>query len=360
MSSLVTKGIEDLRPYSAGKPLEELARERGVHDAIKLASNENALGPSPKAIAAVGALLSQTHRYPDAGVFALRSALAQRLGVSPRELVFGNGSNELLELVLRTFTTTEHHVVFGTPSFVVYRMACMAHGVDFTAVPLRDGVFDLDAMSRAVRADTRVLFLANPNNPTGTYVETEALSRFLRDLPREVIVVLDEAYFEYATAEAYPNGLELRSLHPRLIVVRTFSKAYGLAAFRIGFAVCSEQLSSYLERVRAPFNANGLAQVAALAALSDQAYLDEVVKLNDEERERVARALSEIGVTTLPSQANFLLAEFGTDVSPINESLLDRGVIVRPIPELPTTLRITLGTRTENDRLIATLREVLS
>jgi histidinol-phosphate aminotransferase len=360
MSALVTKEIEGLRPYSAGKPLEELARERGVSDAIKLASNENARGPSPKAVAAAQAQLSQLHRYPDAAVHQLRHALAKHLAVEPSELVFGNGSNELIELLIRTFTTDEHHIVFGTPSFVVYRSAALAHGVGFTAVPLRDGVFDLEALAAALQSNTRLVFIANPNNPTGTFVSRTALTAFLQRVPRDVIVVLDEAYFEYATARDYPNGLELRALHPRLVVLRTFSKAYGLAALRLGYGVCPSELVAYLDRVRAPFNANGVAQVAALAALQDAEFLRQVIALNTSERERVAGALLAFGLRVLPSQANFLLIEFKQEVHDLNEQLLNRGVIVRPIPELPRALRVTLGTEAENDRFLSTLRELLA
>jgi histidinol-phosphate aminotransferase len=341
-------------------PLEQLARERGVSGAIKLASNENPLGPSPRAVKAAAAALGEAHRYPDAGAFALRQAMAPRLGVDPREIVFGNGSNELIELVVRTFTTQTHHAVFCQPSFVVYRMACLAHGLPHTAVPLHDGAYDLDAMLEAVRPNTRLVLLANPNNPTGTYVGRAALEAFLERLDPEILVVLDEAYFEYATADDYPDGLSLRARFPRLLVLRTFSKAFGLAALRVGYVVCSLQLAGYLERVRAPFNVSSVAQAAALAAWEDREHLAEVVRYNLAQRSRVVAALEALGVTCLPTQANFVLAEFPQPAAIVHDKLLDRGVIVRPLPGLEHALRISIGLSEENDRLLATVAEVLA
>jgi histidinol-phosphate aminotransferase len=359
MSVLVTKDIEKLVPYAAGMPPEQLARERGVERAIKLASNENPLGPSPRAIAAARAALAESHRYPDAGAFALRQAMAPSLGVAPSEIVFGNGSNELIELVVRTFTTKEHHAVFCEPSFVVYRMACLAQGLPHTVVPLHDGAYDLGAVLDAVRPNTRVVFLANPNNPTGAYVGQSELESFLARIDPDILVVLDEAYFEYASAEDYPDGLSFRDRHPSLIVLRTFSKAYGLAALRVGYGVCSPRLSGYLERVRAPFNVSSIAQAAALAAWQDREHLQQVVQHNESERTRVAQRLQALGVRCLPSQANFVLAEFAEPAAQVNDRLLDRGVIVRPLPGLEHALRISIGTVEENDRLLQAVAWVL-
>lgn len=365
-NALVTSTIEQLRPYAAGKPIEELQRELGLTDVCKLASNENPLGPSPGALQAVVDALPTVHRYPDAAAFYLRERLCVHLSnncrtVHAEELVFGNGSNELLELLVRTFTTNDDHVVFADPSFVVYRSAALAHGVPFTAVPLTAGyVHDLDALLAAVESRTRMVFIANPNNPTGTYVAEEPLRRFLQELPASVIPVLDEAYFEYASAGDYPDGLNLRDAHPKLVVLRTFSKAYGLAGLRIGYAVCPPELVGYLNRVRAPFNANSLAQVAAIAALGDAAHLDEVVKVNDRERALLAAELSAAGLDAVPSEANFVLVDLKTDAMNIYSELLQLGVITRPIPPLPTCLRITIGSARENQRLLAALRACLS
>lgn len=360
MSRLVTESIQRLHPYVAGKPLEELAREYGVFDAVKLASNENPLGPSPRAVEAVIAHASSVHRYPDPHAFELRTQLAARLGVTDDELVFGNGSNELIELVLRTFTTPADHVVYAHPSFVVYPMACSTQGVSHTAVALdADYRHDLDAMSAAVDERTKVVFIANPNNPTGTHVGTGALSRFLSDLPERVIAVLDEAYFEYATAEDYPDGLQLRHLHERLVVLRTFSKAYALAGLRVGYAITTPQLASYLERVRAPFNVSSLGQAAAIAALADVEHLARGRELNERERRRVTEALRAAGLTVIASQANFVMILFQTEAAPVFERLLRRGVITRGIGPLPRALRVSIGTPEENSRMLNTLAEVM-
>jgi len=357
--ALVTPEIEQLRPYEAGKPIEELERELGVEDAIKLASNENPLGPSPRAIEAIQRELAEVHRYPDAAAHRLREKLAGRLGVEMQELLHGNGSNELIELLIRTFTTREHHVVFGEPAFVMYKIAALAHGTPFSAVPLRDLTHDLEAMAAAVTPRTRLLFVANPNNPTGTHVGRAAVEKLLREVPPEVIVVVDEAYFEYADAEDYPDCLTLRGLRERLVVLRTFSKIYGLAALRVGYAVGPRELIEYMNRLRAPFNVGWLGQVAAAAALDDQQHVETSRNTNRSERARLGRALAELGWKIAPSQANFVYVDVGRPARQLYEALLRLGVIVRPFGGLPTCLRITVGTARENDRLLETLREVV-
>ncbi len=356
---LVTPDIERLQPYEAGKPVEELVREAGIEDAIKLASNENPLGPSPLATEAVRIAAGEVSQYPDAAAYALREKLAAHHGVQQEEVLHGNGSNEILDLVVRTFCTGAHHVVFGEPSFVVYRMAALAHGVPFTAVPLRNWTHDLDAMLEAVTPQTRVVFVANPNNPTGTHVGKAAIERFLRDVPPEVIVVMDEAYFEYVDAPDYPDSIALRALRERLIVTRTFSKAYGLAALRVGYAVGSSELVGYLLRVRQPFSVSLLAQRAALAALDDQEHVRRSVALNRQERARLAAELTELGFVPPPSQANFLFFDCLRPGREIYQSLLQRGVIVRPLGQT-SFLRVTVGTPEQNDRFLAALREVLA
>ena len=356
---LVTDSIALLKPYEPGKPVEELARERGIANAIKLASNENPLGPSPLAVAALGQAVTALHRYPDAAQYALRQKLALHLGVSASEIALGAGSNELIDLIVRTFCTAQHHLVFAEPSFVVYRMAALAHGVPFTAVPLADYRHDLPAMAAAVQGDTRVLFVANPNNPTGTYVTRDELVRFLKQAPRDVIVVLDEAYIEYADAEDFPDALKLRELHPRLISLRTFSKIHGLAALRLGYAVAAPEIVHYLDCVRAPFNVNSMAQAAGLAALDDVEHVSKSRMLNQRERERLTGGLGSRGVRVVPSQANFILIDLARPAQPIYQALLEKGVIVRPMPALPTCLRVTLGLPEENDRFLGALLEVL-
>ncbi len=359
MRPLVTPTIESLSPYEPGKPVEELARELGISDAIKLASNENPLGPSPLAMEAVRRALIDAHRYPDAAAYRLREKLAQVHGVRMEELLQGNGSNELIELAIRTFCTREDHVVFAEPAFVMYKLGCLAHGVPFTAVPLRDWTHDLAAMHEAVTPQTRLLFIANPNNPTGTYVGRSAIVRLLHELPPEILVVVDEAYIQYVEADDYPDCLTLRDVRERLLVLRTFSKIYGLAAMRVGYAVGPAKLIDYMNRVRAPFNVNALGQAAAIAALDDHEHVAKSRASNSRERARLSAALVELGLQIAPSQANFVFVDAARPGRELYDKLLRKGVIVRP---LGTTsfLRITVGTPAENDRLLAALSEVLA
>ncbi len=359
MSRLVTPKIEALRPYQGGKPVEELFREQGIRDAVKLASNENPLGPSPKAVEAARRALGEVHRYPDGAAFRLRSAIAEFHGVSLDEVVHGNGSNEIIELLVRTFTTPEHHIVFGQPAFSMYRVVVAAHNVEGTAVPTTpDLVHDLDGMLAAVRENTRLILIDNPNNPTGTYVGKQKLEAFLRAVPSDVIVVMDEAYFEYADAPDYPDSLALRDLRERLVVLRTFSKAYGLAGFRVGYGIGPVEIMRYVNRLRAPFNVSVPSQEAAIAALADAEHLERAVKTNAAERRRLTEELNCRGFAATPSQANFVLADFGQDPNALYEKLLTRGVIVRPIPGLASSLRITVGTPQENSRFLEALDEV--
>jgi histidinol-phosphate aminotransferase len=360
MSHLVSPSIESLMPYEGGKPVEELAREFGISDAIKLASNENPLGPSPKALAAARAVLNDVHRYPDANAFKLRERLAAEHGVPMADVIQGNGSNELLDLAVRTFCTSEHHIVFAEPAFVVYRIAALAHGVPFTAVPVRDLTHDLEAMLAAITPRTRLVFVGNPNNPTGTYVSLDALSRFLKAVPEEVIVLIDEAYIEYTSAADFPDSLKLRALHERLIVCRTFSKIHGLAGLRVGYGVSTAQLVGYMNRVRAPFNVGNLGQVAAIAALDDLEHVRQSHALNLSERVRVSARLTEMGLVVTPSQANFYLLNVKQSGRAIYDALLRKGVIVRPFASLPNSVRITVGKPAENERFLTALAEVLS
>jgi len=359
MSELVTPSIEHLVPYQGGKPIEELAREKGLTDIIKLASNESPLGPSPLAVEAARRALAEVHRYPDGAGHRLRLAIAEFHGVPPAEVVHGNGSNELIELIVRTFSTPEHHVVFGTPGFSMYPVIARAHGVAFTAVPTTaDRVHDLGAMLDAIRPETRVLILDNPNNPTGTYVGVDPLSAFLRALPPAVIVVLDEAYFEFADAPDYPNGLRLRDLREHVVVLRTFSKAYGLAGFRVGYGIGPARLMDYLNRLRAPFNVGVPSQEAGIAALGDTVHLNRSIENNRVERAFLTAGIARFAERVYPSQTNFVLADFVRPAAELYERLLDRGVIVRPIPSLPKSLRVSVGLRSENERFLSALAEV--
>ena len=360
---LVPPHIERLRPYIPGKPLEELEREFGIRDAIKLASNENPLGPSPRALEAARAALSEGHRYPDN--YKLRAALAAHHAVAIEEVTLGNGSNELIDLVARTFGVPGAEVVYPDPSFVCYRSSTIATGMRSIEVPLREHVhYDVDAMLAAVTPKTKLFYLANPNNPTGAYLGGRELEQLLSALPRDTIAVLDEAYVEFADARDFVSALSLRARHPRLIVLRTFSKAYGLAAFRVGYAIAPAQLVDYLDRVRAPFNVSSIALAAALAALGDRAHLAHYIAHNQRERARVSEALRALGAEVAPSQANFVLARlpaFPGGGKALVDALLLRGVITRPMPPpIADYTRITIGTDAENDRLLATVRELLA
>ncbi|KYF76288.1 histidinol-phosphate aminotransferase [Sorangium cellulosum] len=360
MSALVLPTIENLVPYEGGKPLEELARELGVTDAVKLASNENPLGPSPRAVEAARRAIESMNLYPDGAAYRLRERLAAVHGVSMDEIIQGNGSNELLDLMVHTFATPGSHMVFADPAFIVYRISALAYGVPYTAVPLRDLRHDLEAMAAAVTPKTRLLFVANPNNPTGTHVGRAAVERLLREVPPEVIVVMDEAYIEYTDAADYPDSMRLRGLRERLLVVRTFSKIYGLAGLRVGYAVGPAQLVDYMNRVRAPFNVSAIGQAAALAALDDAEHVEKSRALNRRERERLTRELTALGLSVAPSQANFVLVDVKRPARAVYDALLRKGVIVRPFGNLPTSLRVTVGTERENQRFLESLSAVLA
>ena len=357
---LVTDAIASLAPYEAGMALDELERRYGITSVIKLASNENAIGASPIGLAAARRALTEMadqHRYPDAAAFRLREKLAAFHGVGMEEIIHGSGSAELIDLAIRTFTTHDDHIVFAEPSFVAYRIAALSHGVPFTAVPTVDFVHDLEAMAKAITPKTRIVLVANPNNPTGTHVGRAALEKFLRDVPPEVIVLLDEAYLQYVDAPDFADGLGLRGLRERLVVLRTFSKIYGLASLRVGYAIGPANLIDFLNRVRLPFNVGSLGQVAAAAALDDHAHVEASRDLALRERTRVAAALRERGFTVAPSQTNFLFVDVKKQGRELFEALLREGVIIRPMGPTPF-VRVTLGTEGENDRFLAALDTV--
>ena len=355
MPGLVIPSIEKLVPYEGGKPVEELIREFGVSSAVKLASNENPLGASPRGVAAAKQAIDEVFRYPDAAAFRLREKLAQRHGVTQSEVLHGHGSCELIELAIRTFATAEHHIVFTQPSFSMYSVAANAHGVPYTAVPVRDWRHDVDGLLDAITSQTRLLLVDNPNNPVGSYLTKDEVTRLLRDVPEEVIVVMDEAYFEYADANDYPDSLKLRDQRERLIVLRTFSKIYGLAGFRVGYGIGNATLLSYMNRIRAPFNVGWVSQEAAIGALDDDEFVRQSQELNREQRAYLTKELERRGFAVVPSQANFLLVDFQRPGRALYDALLREGVIVRPFAALPSCLRITVGTPDENSRLLAAL-----
>jgi len=362
--SLVPEHIESLTPYPPGKPLSELKRELGLTDAIKMASNENAWGPSKQAIAAMTQALNEVQLYPDGGAFYLRRALAEHLDVQPEQLMFGNGSNELIDILVRTFGSSEHGIVTSQSTFVVYRLIAQATGVPFTQVSMPSDTltFDLNAIAARVTDSTRFVFLCNPNNPTGTLFSADELNGFLERIGPEPIVVLDEAYIEYVAPEKRVDALAIVSRRPRTVVLRTFSKAYGLAGVRIGYGVTSPDLVSYIERVRQPFNTNHVAQVGAMAALKDVNHLSTVVEANRAGIQVLTDGLTSLGLKPVPSDTNFVLFDLGRDGRPVYEALLHLGVIVRPMHayNLPNHLRVSVGLPSENERFLHSLSQVLA
>ena len=364
--SLATPGVQALRPYQPGKPLTELEREYGIREAVKLASNENPLGPSPAALAVISEQLADLARYPDGNGFALKAALARKHGVDTAQITLGNGSNDILELLARAFVTTEHEVIFSQHAFAVYPIVTQAVGAKAVVTAAREWGHDLDAMLAAINENTRLIFIANPNNPTGTWLTRQQLEQFLSRVPLHVVVVLDEAYFEYASDPAigtseYPNGMQWLNSYSNLVVTRTFSKAYGLAGLRVGYSVSHTVIADLLNRVRQPFNVNSLALAAAEAALQDQAHLEKGLACNVAGMQQYTRAFGEMGLEYIPSIANFISVKVG-DAAHVYEQLLRLGVIVRPVANyaMPEYLRITVGTAEENTRCISAMQQVLS
>ena len=355
-------GVAKLHPYLPGKPVDELARELGLDpdSIVKLASNENPLGPSPKVKAAIEAELSELTRYPDGNGFELKQALSDTFGLQASQITLGNGSNDVLDLIARTFLQSGTNAVFSQYAFAVYPISTQAVGADLNIVPAKDYGHDLDAMANAINDQTRVVFLANPNNPTGTMFGSEEFQDFMAQVPDHVVVVLDEAYSEYVSDADYPDGLELLGQYPNLIVTRTFSKAYGLAALRVGWSASAPEIADLLNRVRQPFNVDSFALAAAKAALADKDYLERSKLVNDQGMAQMISALESEGLAYIPSKGNFITVDFGRDAAPINQAFLEAGVILRPVANygMPTFLRVSIGTQEENQRFIDVLKEM--
>jgi len=372
---LAVDNVRSLSPYVPGKPIEELQRELGLTDIIKLASNENPFGPSPLALASMQAALADTWLYPDGSGHALKQKLSAHLGVSTAQITLGNGSNDVLVLLAEAFLKPGLEAIYSQYAFAVYPIAVQATGatgVVTPATPADTGMphssmppssmpmgHDLAAMARAITANTRLVFIANPNNPTGTWVPAQALRDFIARVPPHVLVVLDEAYFEYAFGSytgdlALQDGIQWLDEFPNLVVVRTFSKAYGLAGVRVGYAVSHASVADMLNRVRQAFNVSVVGLAGATAALDDKAHLEKVVGVAVAERSRVAARLAQLGTVVLPSAGNFLMLHAGANASERFDALLRRGIIVRPVSnyQLPEHLRVTLGTAEQNDRFL--------
>lgn len=371
MTISVRKTIQGLSPYIPGKPAEELERELGIKGAIKLASNENPLGPSKKAVSVLTKGFKNLHRYPEGSGRLLREALAHKYKIAPDQVILGNGSDEIMDLAGKTFLEPGDEALMGDLTFAIYQISVTAHHGVGVVVPLKEGRYDLDGMAQHLTSKTRLIFVCNPNNPTGTMVTQRELVRFLERLPADVIVILDEAYAEYATSPDFPDSVGLVKQGRPLLALRTFSKIYGLAGLRIGYGISQREVVEYLNRVRLPFNTNSLAQAAAIAALGDEAHLTRSVRLNEAGKVFLTKALDELGIRYFPTQANFIYLEVQPGGLPaarlpdgqgqagrsVYEALLREGVIVRHIKE--NWLRVSIGRPAENRRFVKALKKIL-
>ena len=360
-------GVLGLHPYQPGKPIEELERELGISNIIKLASNENPLGPSPKALAAMREVLDDVWLYPDGNGFELKQKLATKHAVGINQVTLGNGSSDVLEFAVRVFVAPGDEVLFSEHSFALYPLLTQAVGGKGVAAPAKNWGHDLTAMRSLISERTKVIFIANPNNPTGTWLGATELEAFIREVPKQVLVVVDEAYFDYAIEPAtgameYPDCSSWIARYPNLMVARTFSKSYGLAGLRVGYAVSHPQVADLMNRVRPPFNVNGVALAAAAAALDDVQHLSRSVALNAAGLQQLTAGFAALGLEHIPSVGNFISVDLRRPGAPLYEKLLREGVIVRPVANygMPNHLRVTVGTADENERFLGALKKVLA
>jgi histidinol-phosphate aminotransferase len=349
--------ITVIQPYVPGKPIEELERELGISNSIKLASNENPLGPSPEALKAIKDSFSDLNRYPDGAGYYLKNALSEMLSISPDELIFGNGSNELLDIAARTYLQVGDEAVMASPSFVVYGMAVQSVGGKSIQVPLKDYRHDLEAMAAAITPRTKMIFIANPNNPTGTINTKDEFDTLMKKITDDMLVVVDEAYYEYVSAPDYADSMKQFRAGRNVLILRTFSKIYGLAGLRIGYGIAKKEILTDMNRLREPFNTNSLAQKAALAALNDKAHVTNSQRTNDEGKAYLYNELAALGITYVPTEANFIYMPVADSAS-LNAGLLKKGIIIRPMG--PKAIRVTIGLPEENKRFIAALKEVIT
>ncbi len=361
--NLALDGVQKLIPYTPGKPIEELERELGLTHIVKLASNESPLGLNPKISKAIMKALPELSRYPDGSGFNLKTALSKKLGITIEQITLGNGSNDLLEIITRTFVSPKHEIIFSQHAFAVYPIVTQAVSATARVIPAKNYGHDLDAMLDAVNEKTRLVFIANPNNPTGTLLTPEAVKTFINALPETVLCVLDEAYFEFIADDKRVDSIRWLAEFPNLIITRTFSKAYGLAGLRIGYSLSNPEIADLLNRVRQPFNNNALALVAAETALADENYLALAIKTNHDGMIQLTTAFKFFDLEWIPSAGNFVSVDFKQPAMPIYEALLKKGVIVRPIGgiyEMPNHLRVSIGTKKENSFFIEALKDVLA
>jgi histidinol-phosphate aminotransferase len=362
MKQLIRKCVESLNPYPPGKPIEELERELGIFGSIKLASNENPLGPSPKAIRAIAENLNKINQYPDANAYYLRDRLSYKFGVPMSRILVGNGADELIELIVHTFLSPDEEVIIPQHAFLLYETFAKSFDGKIVTVPLTDFSVNMPAMIKAVSPHTKIMFVNNPQNPTGKALAREEISRFLNGLPPDVIVVLDEAYIEFATDPNIVSGLGLLDSYPLLVVLRTFSKIYGLAGLRIGYGFASEMITDAINRVRQPFNVNYVAQVGALAALDDDEFVQKTLSITREGLALLYAQLDRMGLEYIPTQTNFFLLKTPLGAQETYQRMLKQGVIIRPMDSygLEDYIRVTVGLPEENERFVNALEKILS
>lgn len=358
---LVRPSILQLKPYQPGKPIAEVQKEYGLQEVIKLASNENPLGLNVQVREAIVAALPDILRYPDGSCVALKAALAKHLKVNETQLIMGNGSEDVLRILLQAFVFGEKHLIISQYAFIAYKILAQGLGIKVKEIPEQNFATDLTAMLAAITKDTGMIIIANPNNPTGTYVSEVAFTAFLDQVPPNVLVVCDEAYYEYVQEKDYPQTLNLLKRYPNLVITRTFSKIYGLAGLRVGYGVAHETIVDLLNRIRQPFNVNHLAQVATVAAIEDQAFVQKGILLNEQGKKQFYEGLAELRLNYIPSATNFILVECPQTGKELYQALLEQGVIVRPLDPygLDKYVRITIGTSDENKRCLLALKKIV-
>jgi histidinol-phosphate aminotransferase len=355
--------VSSIKPYVPGKPVEELERELGIRDSVKLASNENPIGPSSLALKQIIDDLTNArdavnlNRYPDGNGYYLKQALSQKLSVSDEEIILGNGSNEIIDIAVRTFLQPGDDAVMAHPSFIVYPMATQSQGANAIQIPLKNYTHDLEAMAAAITPNTKIIFIANPNNPTGTMNSTPEFDTFMKKIPEGVLVVVDEAYCEYVTAADYPDSMRYLRSGRDILILRTFSKMYGLAGLRIGYGIGQKEMIAELNKLRPPFNTNSLAQKAALWALKDEDHLRKTREINDQGKQYLYKELDSIGVNYVSTEANFIYMPLKQNAHTLYTALLKQGVIVRPVGQ--HEIRVTIGLPQENKRFIDALKAVV-
>lgn len=354
--------ILSIKPYPPGKPVEELQRETGIKRTVKLASNENPLGPSPLAVKAIQEAAGGVHRYPDASGYDLVQRISTRLQVDPQCIVLGNGSDDMIGMLTRAFLQKGDEAIAGDPSFLMYEIMVRSAGATLVQVPLKELALDLEGFLKAITPQTRLVFICNPNNPTGMAVNRNAFEDFLREVPPHVLVVMDEAYIEFTRDPSTARGMDYFDGDLPLVELRTFSKAYGLAGLRVGYGVMSKEIAGIIQRIRQPFNVNLIAQQAAAAALEDEAFLEKTIQLTHDGLDFLYQQLDEMGITYFPSQTNFFLIDLKKNADAVFQDLLKYGIIVRSMTsyDYPTTIRVNVGLPEENRLLIDALKKVIT